>query len=132
MRLSKTRDMEAAKRFFEKALSSAGEPPEKVTSDGHDSYPRAIEETLGEEVEHRTSRYMNNIVEQDHSGIKGRYKTIRCFKSFDAASRFGDAYDGLRDNLRLRSRPYETLPLPEQRSLYLMRSQSLLASLGGM
>jgi transposase-like protein len=128
VRLSKTRDMEAAKRFFEKTLSTAGEVPEKMTSDGHDSYSRAIEETLGEEVEHRTSRYMNNITEQDHRGIKGRYKTMRCFKCFDAASRFCDAYDGLRDYLCPRSCPYESLPLPEQRGLSLERTQSLLAA----
>jgi putative transposase len=132
VRLSETRDMEAAKSFFEKALSTAGEPPEKVTSDGHDSYPRAVEETLGEEVEHRTSRYLNNQLEQDHRGIKGRYKTMRCFKCFTSASRFCDAYDGLRDYLRPRSCPYETLPLPEQRNLYLVRSRSLLVAVGGL
>jgi transposase-like protein len=126
VRLSKTRDMEAAKRFFEKALATAGEIPEKVTTDGHDSYPRAIEETLGEEVEHRTSRYLNNKLEQDHRGIKGRYKTMSCFKCFISASLFCDAYDGLRDYLRPRNRPYESLPLPEQRSLYLMCTKSLL------
>ncbi len=75
---------------------------------------------------------MNKIVEQDHSGIKGCYKTMRCFKSFDAASRFCDAYDGLKDYLRPRSRPYETLPLHAQRHLYLERTQSLLAAVGAM
>jgi putative transposase len=87
--------MEAAKKFFKKALASAGESPEKVITDGHDSYPRAVEETLGEEVEHRTSRYLNNKLEQDHRGIKGR-KTMRCFKWFISASHICDAYDGLR------------------------------------
>ncbi len=130
--LSKKRDMEAAKRFFEKARSTAGEPPEKVTTDGHDAYPRAVRETLGEKVQHRTSRYLNNRLEQDHRGIKGRYKGMRGFKNFNSASRFCNAYDGLRDYFRPRSRPYETLPLPEQRSLYLTRTQSLMAAVGGM
>jgi transposase-like protein len=31
--------MEAAKSFFEKALAAVGQPPEKITTDGHDSYP---------------------------------------------------------------------------------------------
>ena len=44
VRLSQKRDMEAAKRFLQKALSTAGEPPKRVTTDGHDSYPRAIRE----------------------------------------------------------------------------------------
>jgi len=37
-----------------------GHAPDKVTTDGHDAYPRAIRETLGPDVPHRTSRYMNN------------------------------------------------------------------------
>ena len=64
--LSEHRDMEAAKRFFRQALQVVGRIPEKVTTDGHDSYPRAIRETLGEAVVHRCSRYMNNRKEQDH------------------------------------------------------------------
>ncbi len=37
--LSTTRDMDAAKRFFACALPTVGQAPEKVTTDGHDSYP---------------------------------------------------------------------------------------------
>ena len=37
--LSTTRDMTAAKRFFACALETAGQAPEKVTTDGHDAYP---------------------------------------------------------------------------------------------
>jgi len=48
--LNKTRDMDAAKRFFACALTAVGEAPEKVTTDGHDSYPRAVRETLGPDV----------------------------------------------------------------------------------
>jgi len=43
--LSKTRDMEAAKRFFACALKTMGQAPKKVTTDDHDSYPRAVRET---------------------------------------------------------------------------------------
>jgi len=68
--LSTTRDMEAAKRFFAGALKAVGQTPEKVTTDGHDAYPRAVRETLGPDVSHRTSRYMNNRIEQDPRGIK--------------------------------------------------------------
>jgi putative transposase len=34
--------MEAAKRFFRQAVAEVGRAPERVTTDGHDSYPRAI------------------------------------------------------------------------------------------
>jgi transposase-like protein len=41
------RDLEAAKRFFKQAIEVADQPPERVTTDGHNSSPRAIHETLG-------------------------------------------------------------------------------------
>ena len=40
--LSEHRDMDAAKRFFKAALEMAEQSPEKVTTDGHDSYPRVL------------------------------------------------------------------------------------------
>ncbi len=55
--------MDAAKRFFTAALEVAEQPPERVTTDGHDAYPRAIRETLGEEVAHRCNPYLNNRIE---------------------------------------------------------------------
>jgi transposase-like protein len=51
--LSEHRDMEAAKRFFKGAREVVGHKPEKVTTDGHDSYPRVIRRVLGLKVEHR-------------------------------------------------------------------------------
>jgi len=110
--LSKTRDMDAAKRFFACALKTVGEAPQKVTTDGHDSYPRAIRETLGPDVRHRTSRSMNNRIEQDHRGIKQRYYPMRGFGSFDAAARFRTAHDELRDHLRPRTHFNEAAPWP--------------------
>ena len=70
--LSQTRDMDAAKRFFQRATAAVGHTPERVTTDGHDSYPRAIRERLGVDVIHRTNRYLNNRIEQDHRGMKQR------------------------------------------------------------
>jgi transposase-like protein len=45
--LSVTRDMRAAQRFFCSARSVVGIVPDRVTTDGHNSYPRAIRSTLG-------------------------------------------------------------------------------------
>ncbi len=53
--LSTPRDRDAAKTFFACALKAVAQTPEKVTTDGHDSYPRAIRETLGPAVCHRAS-----------------------------------------------------------------------------
>ncbi len=64
-----------------------GHLPERVTTDGHDADPRAIRETLGARVTHRTSRYLNNRMEQDHRGIKQRYHPMRGFGSVAAGAR---------------------------------------------
>src|SRR3712207_363900 len=70
--LSEHRDMAAAQAFFRSAKSVTGRVPERVTTDGHGSYPRAIRTVLGRHVVHRTSAYKNNGLEQDNRGVKGR------------------------------------------------------------
>jgi transposase-like protein len=56
VRLSETRDMAAARAFFRSAKLVTGITPARVTTDGHDSYPRAIRTELGEAVRHRANR----------------------------------------------------------------------------
>jgi putative transposase len=80
---SEHRDMAAAKAFFGSAKMVTGVTPARVTTDGHDSYPRAIRTTLGKGVRHRTSRYLNNRPEQDHRGVKGRYGPMRGSSAHD-------------------------------------------------
>jgi putative transposase len=70
--LSEHRNLAAAKRFFRSAEAVTGVIPDRVTTDGHDAYPRAIQTALGSSVWHRTNCYLNNRLEQDHCGIKGR------------------------------------------------------------
>jgi putative transposase len=74
--LSKKRDKAAAEAFFRSARIVAGRVPEKVTTDGHDAYRGAIKTALGEGVCHRTNRYLNNHLEQDHRGIKQRRRPM--------------------------------------------------------
>jgi transposase-like protein len=54
------RTVEAAMAFFQSTKTVTGITPDRVTTDGHDSYSRAIRTTLGEAVKHRTSRCLNN------------------------------------------------------------------------
>ena len=126
---SERRDMAAAKAFFRSAKAVTGSTPDRVTTDGHDSYPRAIRTELGKEVRHRTSRYLNNRLEQDHRGIKGRYRPMRGFKCARSASRFCRAHDELRNFLRLRSRPHQHVPASRRRSLLLRRTITVMATL---
>ncbi len=129
-RLSEHRDMDAAKRCFTAALEVAEEPPERVTTDGHDSYPRAIRETLGAEVTHRCNPYLNNRIEQDHRGVKQRYYPMRGFGNFDAASRCCRAFDEQRQYFRMRTTMRQRVPpLAEQRREYCAGWKALMGEL---
>src|SRR3954468_15090107 len=126
---SEHRDRAAAQAFFRSAQAVTGIMPDRGTTDGHDSYPRAIRTTLGQDVRHRTSAYLNNRLEQDHRGIKGRYRPMRGFKCPRSAARFCRAYDDLRTFLRLRSRHHQHVPADRRRLLHLRRSVTVLAIL---
>jgi transposase-like protein len=119
--LSEKRDLGAAKKFFRQAKDVVGHKPTKVTTDGHDSYPRAIRRILGHKVVHRTSRYLNNRLEQDHRGVKQRYYPMRGFGSFEAATRFCSAFDEQRNYFRHHTKPKEKVSLPEQRRIFRQR-----------
>jgi putative transposase len=68
VRLSETRDMAAAKAFFRSAKAVTGVIPARVTTDGHDSYPRAIRTELSNAVRHRTNRYLRHSVASATTG----------------------------------------------------------------
>jgi putative transposase len=129
VRLSETRDMAAAKAFFRSAKTVNGITPARVTTDRHDSYPRAIDTELGKHVRHRTNRYLNNRIEQDHRGIKGRYQPMRGFKSPSSAASFCRSYDELRNFLQPRANRNEPIPANHRRLHVLSRSHTVLSIL---
>ncbi len=95
--LSKKRDMAAAKRFLRGARLVTGSKPERATTDGLPTYPRAIEETLGKKVLHRVNRYLINYTEQSHRPIKQRYYPMRGFGAFRSASIICRGFEELRN-----------------------------------
>ena len=127
---SEQRDMAAAQAFFHSAQAVTGVTPDRVTTDGHDSYPRAIRTELGKQVRHRTSRYKNNGLEQDHRGLKGRYRPMRGFKCPRSAARFCRGHDELRDFLRPHSRHNQYVSADRRRLLVLRRTVAVLGILG--
>lgn len=126
---SEHRDMVAARAFFRSAKATTGVTPDRVTTDGHDSYPRAIRTESGHAVRHRTSAYLNNGLEQDHRGIKGRYRPMRGFNCPRSAARFCRAYDEVRNFLRPRTRHHQHVPTDCRRLQFLRRTTTVLGIL---
>ncbi len=91
--LSAKRDAKAAARFFRKVLKGQHTTaPRVITVDKNAAYPVAVEtlkadEIIDPETELRQSKYLNNIVEQDHRNIKRIVKLMMGFKSFNTARR---------------------------------------------
>jgi transposase-like protein len=65
--------------------------PISITPDGYAASHRAVREMPSENevwkhTKMRTSKYLNNLVEQDHRGIKARAGSMLGFKRFDYAA----------------------------------------------
>jgi putative transposase len=85
--LTPTRDRDAAEAFLRKAIRTQG-LPEKITIDRSGANTAAIQHynTMHEAaIVIRHSKYLNNIVEQDHRAVKRLTRPMLGFKSFWAA-----------------------------------------------
>jgi putative transposase len=127
--LSEHRDLAAARAFFRSAKAVTGVTPDRVTTGGHDAYPSAIRTELGKQVRHRTSRYLNNRLEQDHRGIKSRCRPMLGLKSTVSATRYCRGYDELRNFLRCRSRMRQHVPAAVRRWWHMRKTAIVLAVL---
>jgi transposase-like protein len=90
-RLSAKRDVAAAKAFFKKAITSQGRAPKTITLDGYAASHRAVREMkrdgqLPGDTKLRSSKYLNNMIEQDHRNIKSRVNVMLGFKRFRNAA----------------------------------------------
>ena len=85
--LTPTRDRDAAEAFLHKAIRTQG-LPEKITIDKSGSNTAAImhyNQTHKTDIVMRHSKYLNNLVEQDHRAVKRLTRPMLGFKSFWAA-----------------------------------------------
>jgi transposase-like protein len=90
-RLSRTRDVAAAKAFFHKALKAQGQAPLSITLEGYAASHRAVrempvEDNIWKDTKLRLSKYLNNMIEQDHRGVKSRIAPMLGFKVFKRAA----------------------------------------------
>ena len=90
-RLSTRRDVAAAKAFFRKAVKGQRRAPETITLDGYAASHRAVRElrvdgSLPSGTKLRSSKYLNNLIEQDHRDVKQRIAVMLGFKDFRHAA----------------------------------------------
>ena len=85
--LTEQRDTEAALKFLKKAIRRNGLPT-TITIDGSDANEAAIKrynEEHGTAIAIRQVKYLHNVVEQDHRGVKRVTRPMLGFKAFAAA-----------------------------------------------
>ncbi len=90
-RLSSRRDVAAAKAFFRQAVKRQGSTPTTITLDGYAASHRAVREMkaagqLAADTKLRSSKYLNNLIEQDHRGVKLRIGPMLGFRRFRTAA----------------------------------------------
>src|SRR5215213_2654721 len=99
--LSAKRDISAAKRFFKKMMRADHRRlPFSISVDKHASHPDAFAASQAERVlpfdcRLRRTKYMTNIVEQDHRCIRRRWRVMQCFRSFHTAERTLEGVEAL-------------------------------------
>jgi len=87
--LTAHRDVAAARRFFERAIDRH-DVPEKITIDKSGANTAAVQGLIndsGASIELRQSKYLNNLIEQDHRAIKRIVRPMLGLKDFDCARR---------------------------------------------
>ena len=85
--LTAKRDLDAARRFLERAIT-LHDVPEKITIDKSGANTAAIESVKADasvDIVMRQNKYLNNIVEQDHRAVKRITSPMLGFKSFWSA-----------------------------------------------
>ncbi len=89
--LTDRRNTRAAYRVLRKAVKTMSDyPPVSITTDKLASYPKTIrrlqnEGLLPKNLKHRTSKYLNKIIEADHGALKRVIRPTRGFQRMKTA-----------------------------------------------
>ena len=99
--LSAKRDISAAKRFFKKLMRADHRRlPFSISVDKHASYPEAFtasqeEKMIPFDCRLRRTKYLTNVVEQDHRFVRRRWRAMQTFHSFHTAERTIEGIEAL-------------------------------------
>jgi len=102
--LSDKRNINAAENFFKQAMKTTGIKPSQITTDKEPAFYRAVKNIFGKNTKHRDSKYMNNLIEQHHRGIKSRYKVMKGFKNIFSTLRFCTVFEEIQQFFRIKNK----------------------------
>ena len=99
--LTAKRDLDAARRFFRKALKD--QPllaPEKIGTDGASVYPSAISDSVKARLmpsnpTHRVSKHLQQGIESDHFHVKKNMPKVGGFQSFSTAKKTTAGFEAM-------------------------------------
>jgi len=80
-----------SKSLLQKAIWHESRPPHTITLDGYRASHRAVREMrtdglLSKRTRLRSSKYLNNLIQQDHRGIRARTRPMLGFKNFSSVA----------------------------------------------
>lgn len=123
--VSEERNMQNAKIVLEKALITAGNPPDILVSDGLQGYKKACKKVFGRKTKHavahfEASKFMhkgkyyilsNNRIESLNSKINLWYKKFRGFKRLDMANLWCEMWRFFYNLMRPRTTSHEIISI---------------------
>ncbi len=127
--LSQHRDIAAARQFFTQAIKQHGSP-EKITVDGYPATHTAISELKAEEIMPqgttvRTSKYLNNLIEQDHRRVKQRIYPMLGFKKYGNAA---ITISGIELAHKIKKGQFDTSAISQERTSVVQVWEAILAA----
>jgi transposase-like protein len=78
--VSSRRDGQAARRFFQRALSTLKVIPTEVVTDAAPVYPAVLDDLI-QSAWHHVEQWANNPIESDHAQLKRRLRPMRGLRS---------------------------------------------------
>jgi len=102
--LSDTRDDKAAKAFFQQCFDTTCVLPDQITVDGERALHNAINTVFEGAVDMRNSKYMNNLLEQDHRGTKSWYRNMKGFKNPFSALTLCTVFEEIRQHFKMKNK----------------------------